>query len=67
MFDSKLDAIIKNVKKQKKVFAKKEALDTSNYPTVIISRVNESEKILGFVLDYQQGYVVPLVSIYGRS
>jgi archaeal cell division control protein 6 len=29
--------------------------------------VNEVEKIVGYILDYKQQQVVPLVSIYGRS
>lgn len=32
-----------------------------------MSRTNEVEKIIGYVLDYKQGQVVPLLSIYGRS
>lgn len=67
MSDSELDAIINMVEKEKKAFLKKDALDTSNQPLKIVSRIDESRKIVSFLLDYKQGYVVPLVSIYGRS
>ena len=67
MTDAQLDDIINKVEKEKKTFAKKSALDTSNPPSKIISRNNEVEKIVNFISDYKQGLVVPLVSIYGRS
>jgi cell division control protein 6 len=67
MIDAELDSIINKVQKEKKAFVKKSALDTSNQPEKIVSRVNEVEKIVGYILDYKQQQVVPLVSIYGRS
>lgn len=67
MSNSELDAIISIVEREKKAFLKKDALDTSNQPLRIVSRTEEVMKIARFVLDYKQGYVVPLVSIYGRS
>src|SRR3989338_1156124 len=67
MFDSELDDIIKKIEKEKKAFSNKAALDTSNQPLQIVSRTNEVEKIIGYIIDYKQGQVVPLVSIYGRS
>jgi cell division control protein 6 len=67
MSNSELDAIISIVEREKKAFLKKDALDTSNQPLTIVSRTEEVMKIARFVLDYKQGYVVPLVSIYGRS
>ena len=67
MSNSELDAIISMVEREKKAFLKKDALDTSNQPLTIVSRTDEVMKITRFVLDYKQGYVVPLVSIYGRS
>lgn len=67
MSDFELDYIINKVEKEKKAFLKKEALDTSNPPLKIVSRLEEVEKIVRYILDYKEGYVVPLVSIYGRS
>ena len=67
MADHELDEIINKVEKERKVFVKKSALDTSTQPTKIVSRVNEVEKIIRFLLDYKQKQVVPLLSIYGRS
>ncbi len=67
MIDAELDSIINKVQKEKKAFVKKSALDTSNQPEKIVSRVTEVEKIVRYILDYKQQQVVPLVSIYGRS
>ena len=67
MIDTELDRIISKVQKEKKVFVKKSALDTSNQPEKIVSRVNEVEKIVRYISDYEQQQTVPLVSIYGRS
>lgn len=67
MSDAELDDIINKVRKEKKVFLKKDALDTSNPPKNIVSRTNEVQEIIRYILDYKQGHVVPLVSIYGRS
>ncbi len=67
MIDTELDRIINKVQKEKKAFVKKSAFDTSTQPSKIVSRVNEVEKIVGYILDYKQQQVVPLVSIYGRS
>lgn len=67
MSNSELDAIISMVEREKKAFLKKDALDTSNQPLRIVSRIDEVMQITRFVLDYKQGYVVPLVSVYGRS
>ena len=67
MSNSELDAIISIVEREKKAFLKKDALDTSNPPLTIVSRIEEVMQITRFVLGYKQGYVVPLVSIYGRS
>ncbi|MEX0862556.1 Cdc6/Cdc18 family protein [Nitrosopumilus sp.] len=67
MADTQLNHIINKVENEKKIFANKSAFDTSNPPSKIISRVNEVGKIVGYILDYKQQQVVPLVSIYGRS
>ena len=67
MSDAELDKIINKVEKERKVFVKKSALDTSTQPAKIVSRGNEVEKIVGFLYDYKQEQVVPLLSIYGRS
>jgi len=67
MSDPELDLIINKVENEQKSFLKKEALDTSNQPLKIVSRNDEVEKIIRYVLGYKEGHVVPLVSIYGRS
>ena len=67
MSDRELDDIINRVEKERKPFLKKSALDTSTQPSKIVSRVNEVEKIVRYLLDYKQEQVVPLLSIYGRS
>lgn len=67
MADRELDDIISKIEKEKKPFLKKSALDTSSQPSEIVSRVDEVGKIVRYLLDYKQGQVVPLLSIYGRS
>src|SRR3989338_4738377 len=67
MSDAELDDIINKVGKEKKAFFKKNALDTSTPPSNIVSRTNELQEMARYLLDYKQGRVVPLVSIYGRS
>ena len=67
MSDAEFDDIINKVEKEKKAFSNKASLDTSIPPQNIVSRINETQAIVRYLLDYKQGHVVPLVSIYGRS
>ena len=36
-------------------------------PTSIVGREPESKKLVDYLLSYEKGLVVPLISVYGRS
>jgi cell division control protein 6 len=67
MTDLWLDKIVKKVEKEQKDSANKSAFDTSTLPTKVIGRITETEQLVKYLLDYKNGHVVPLVSIFGRS
>jgi len=62
-----LKKIVGDVRKQNSIFSDKSFLDNLSVPNSIIGRENESKKLVKFLLSYEKGLVVPLVSIYGRS
>lgn len=62
-----LDSIISKVGKEDSVFAKKSSLETLSYPQSIVGRETKTEDLVRLLLGYKQGYVVPLISVYGRS
>ncbi len=67
MDKKKLQKIVGNVRKQNSVFSNKSFLDNLSTPVSIIGRESESKKLVKFLLSYEKGLVVPLISIYGRS
>ena len=60
-----MDKIIDKVSSEQKI--SKSAFDTSTLPSKIVGRITETEHLVRFLLGYQEGHVVPLVSIFGRS
>lgn len=62
-----LSKIISKVEKENAVFAKKSYLDTLSFPDKIIGRQKQAEDLVRILLGYKQGFVVPLLSEYGRS
>lgn len=62
-----IDGIISKIEKEDSIFAKKALLDSLSFPGKIIGRKKQAEELIRFLLGYKQGYVVPFVSIYGRS
>jgi len=54
---------------ERKAFSKKASLDTTSFklPTKIIGREREAEELVRNLLGYKDGYVVPVISVYGRS
>ena len=62
-----LGGIVKKVEQQEKVFNKKSFLDTLSYSEEIIGREKQVEELVANLLGYKKGFVVPLVSVYGRS
>ncbi|MBI1663717.1 MAG: AAA family ATPase [Nitrosopumilus sp.] len=67
MDKKELKKIVGDVRKQNSIFSDKSFLDNLSVPNSIIGRENESKKLVKFLLSYEKGLVVPLVSIYGRS
>jgi cell division control protein 6 len=59
--------IISKIEQEGSIFAKKASLDSLSFPSKIIGRKDQTEKLIRYLLDYKQGYVVPYVSVYGRS
>jgi len=62
-----LGYIVKKVEQQEKFFNKKSFLDTISYSEEIIGREKQTEELTCHLLGYKKGFVVPLVSAYGRS
>jgi len=48
-------------------FVTKSNLDALVYPQNIVGRNEKTEDLVRILLGYKQGYVVPLISVYGRS
>ncbi|HSB57678.1 MAG TPA: AAA family ATPase [Nitrosopumilaceae archaeon] len=59
--------IISKIEKEDSIFSKKAYLDTLSFPPNIVGRQKKTEELVRLLLGYKQGYVVPLVSVYGRS
>ena len=55
------------VEKENLLFANKTFLDNLTLPSQIIGRESKAKEIVRFLLGYKQGFVVPFVSVYGRS
>ncbi len=62
-----LGDIVRKVEQKEKFFNKKSFLDTLSYSEKIIGREKQVEELITFLLSYKRGFVVPLVSVYGRS
>lgn len=67
MDKKELRKIVGEVRKQNSVFSDKSFLDNLMVPPSIIGREKESKKLVDYLLSYEKGLVVPLISIYGRS
>lgn len=65
----KLDiaSMISETEKQNSIFTNKVALDSFLFPSKIIGRNRQASQLVRYLLGYKQGYVVPWVSVYGRS
>src|SRR6476659_3358039 len=59
--------IVSKVERENLIFANKRALDSLSFPTKILGREEQTEKIVRFLLGYRYGHVVPFISVYGRS
>ncbi|CUR50895.1 Cell division control protein 6 family protein [Nitrosotalea devaniterrae] len=59
--------IIAKIEKENNIFAKKSNLDTLSFPDNVIGRQQSQEKLVRLLLQYKQEYLVPFISVYGRS
>src|ERR671911_855237 len=62
-----LKRISAEVEKENLLFANKAFLDNLTLPSQIIGRERKAKELVRFLLGYKQGFVVPFVSVYGRS
>ena len=67
MNKKELSNIVSKVENKAKFFKKKSSLDTLSYSEDIIGREKQTEQLVEYLSGFKQGFVVPLVSIYGRS
>ena len=63
----KIAEIRKKIEAKNSVFAQKRYLDSMFLPSKIIGREDETENLLSHVMSLQDGFIVPLISVYGRS
>ena len=63
----KIKELRTKIEQKNSVFSQKRFLDTMFLPSKIIGREHESEMLLQHILSLKDGFVVPFVSIYGRS
>lgn len=63
----KISEIRKKIEKKNSVFAEKRYLDSMVLPSKIIGREEQTEKLLSHIMSLGDGFVVPFVSVYGRS
>jgi len=62
-----LKKIVEDVRKQNSIFSDKSFLDNLMVPKSIVGRKAESKELIDYLLSYEKGLVVPLISVYGRS
>lgn len=63
----KIADIRKKIEKKNSVFAQKRYLDSMILPSKIIGREAETEKLISSIMSLKDGFIVPFVSVYGRS
>jgi cell division control protein 6 len=63
----KINELRTKIEKKNSVFSQKRFLDSMFLPSKIIGREKETEMLLQHVLSLKDGFVVPFVSVYGRS
>ncbi len=62
-----ITSIRKDLAKQNSVFSNKKYLDSLFLPSNIIGRKKQAEQLLKHIESLKQGFVVPQISVYGRS
>lgn len=67
MGNTGIKEIIAKIEQENNIFSKKANLDTLSFPDNVIGRQRSQEKLVRLLLQYKQGYLVPFISVYGRS
>lgn len=62
-----IERIISKIEKEDVGFAKKSYLDSLLFPSKIVGRKSHAEELIRFLLGYREDFVVPFISVYGRS
>ncbi len=62
-----IQKMISEIEKENSLFSKKANLDTLSFPPQIIGRQDKAKELIRLLLSHRQGFVVPYVSVYGRS
>ena len=63
----KISEIRKRLEQKNSVFAEKRYLDSMILPSKIIGREEETAKLIECIMSIGDGFLVPFVSVYGRS
>ena len=63
----KIAEIRKKVQKQNSIFKDKRYLDSLFLPSKIIGREKQAEQLIQYIDSLKQGFLVPVISVYGRS
>ncbi|HET7337260.1 MAG TPA: AAA family ATPase, partial [Candidatus Nitrosotalea sp.] len=62
-----IKSIVKKIEKQGSIFSDKTHLDSNLVPENIQGREMHVEHLVKMLLQYREGYVSPVISVYGRS
>jgi len=62
-----IQAIRRTISQQNSIFSQKRFLDSLFLPSKIIGRLAQAEQILRHIESLKQGFMVPVISVYGRS
>lgn len=62
-----IQKMISEIEKEDSIFSKKANLETLSFPPKIIGRQDKAKELVRILLSHRQGFVVPYVSVYGRS
>ena len=69
MDKSELRKIVKKVKHDNQIFKQKSKLASlsNEIPTSLVGRGKQTKQLVRYLMSYEEGMVVPLVSVFGRS
>jgi len=62
-----LKKISGRIDQEKEIFSNKSYFDSLIFPSQIVGREKEAQKVMKYLLGFKKGFVVPLISVHGRS